>query len=155
MAFKKRDIPMSLEKIHLIFKTHLDVGFTDFARNVVTNYFENYIPGAIRLARQMRQAGESDRFVWTTGSWLIYEYLEQASPSKRAMLEEAIAAGDIAWHGLPFTTHSELMDAGLFRFGLSLSQEHRRQDDRRARAHPRDCAPDGGRRPAVPAHRGE
>ena len=38
-------------------------------------------------------------------------------------MEDAILAGDITWHGLPFTTHSELMDADLFRFGLSLSKE--------------------------------
>lgn len=109
-------------KIHLIFKTHLDVGFTDFSSNVVENYFHHYIPAAIRLAQGLRLPGSADRFVWTTGSWLIYEYLEQASPKDRSMMEEAISLGDIAWHGLPFTTHSELMDASLFRFGLSLSQ---------------------------------
>jgi hypothetical protein len=112
-----------VRKIHLIFKTHLDVGFTDLARNVVANYFTHYIPGAIRLAQELRRAGGLERFVWTTGSWLIYEYLEQGSVEERALMENAIAAGDIAWHGLPFTTHSELMDADLFRFGLSLAQE--------------------------------
>lgn len=122
---------VAVQRIHLIFKTHLDVGFTDFAHRVVSNYFEHYIPGAIRLARELRQAGGPERFVWTTGSWLIYEYLEQASIARRALMEEAIAAGDIVWHGLPFTTHSELMDAGLFRFGLSLSQELDRRFGRR------------------------
>ena len=61
--------------------------------------------------------------IWTTGSWLIYEYLEQAAPAARARMEEAIAAGDIAWHGLPFTTHTELMDPALLAFGLSLSKK--------------------------------
>ncbi len=115
--------PTSIRKIHLIFKTHLDVGYTDFARNVLENYIEHFIPNALRLARQLREAGGPERFVWTTGSWLIYEYLEQASPAKRAEIEAAIAAGDIAWHGLPFTTYTDMLDAGLFRFGLGLSQE--------------------------------
>ncbi|HPS41260.1 MAG TPA: hypothetical protein PK040_01565, partial [Anaerolineaceae bacterium] len=109
-------------KIHLIFKTHLDVGFTDFAAAVTHNYFKKYIPTALRVAREMRDSGCEDRFVWTTGSWLIYEFLEQASPAERADMEAGILAGDIAWHALPFTTHTELMDAELFRFGLSLSQ---------------------------------
>jgi hypothetical protein len=113
----------TLSKIHLVFKTHLDVGFTDFARNVVAQYFERDIPQAIRLAHQLRQDGGQERFIWTTGSWLIYEYLEQAGSESRKSLESAIDAGDITWHGLPFTTHSELMDADLFRFGLSLSQQ--------------------------------
>jgi hypothetical protein len=111
-----------IEVIHIIFKTHLDVGFTDFARNVVAKYFEDYIPRACHTARLLRHQAKSERFIWTTGSWLIYEYLEQASPQKRKALEHAIGAGDIIWHGLPFTTHSELMDASLFRYGLSLSQ---------------------------------
>ena len=27
----------------------------------------------------------------------------------------------MVWHGLPFTTHTEIMDASLFEFGLSIS----------------------------------
>lgn len=108
--------------IHLIFKTHLDVGFTDLARVVVQNYFKKYIPAALRVAREMRETGGRERFIWTTGSWLIYEYLEQATSTERNLMEEGILAGDIAWHALPFTTHTELMDAELFRFGLSLSK---------------------------------
>jgi len=114
---------MRLKKIHIIFKTHLDIGYTDLASKVIATYFDHYIPNAIELAKELRLAGDQDHFIWTTGSWLIYEYLEQASPKNRDRLEEAIAAGDIVWHGLPFTTHSELMDVDLFRFGLSLSQE--------------------------------
>ena len=113
----------SPQRIHVIFKTHLDVGFTDFARRVVENYFQNYIPRAIALARELRESESAERFIWTTGSWLIYEYLEQAAPEQRRAMEAAIQAGDIVWHALPFTTHSENMDAALFRFGLGLSQE--------------------------------
>ena len=111
-----------MRQIHLIFKTHLDVGFTDLAGKVVRNYFKHYIPSALRVAREMREAGGAEKFIWTTGSWLIYEYLEQASAQERKTMEEGILAGDIAWHALPFTTHTELMDAELYRFGLSLSK---------------------------------
>jgi len=41
-------------------------------------------------------------------------------------MEDAISAGDIVWHALPFTTHSELYDADIFRFGLGLSELDRR-----------------------------
>jgi hypothetical protein len=113
----------AIETVHLIFKTHLDIGFTDYARNVVTQYFEDFIPRAIETARFLRQEGGAERFIWTTGSWLIYEYLERADKKRRKQVEDAIEAGDLVWHGLPFTTHTELMDASLFRFGLSLSQQ--------------------------------
>lgn len=119
-----------IKRIHVIFKTHLDVGFTDFATNVVANYFNVYIPKAIQLAETMRQSGSPDRFIWTTGSWLIYEYLEKAGAAERKLMETAIARGDIAWHALPFTTHSENMDASLFRFGLSLSAALDRRFDK-------------------------
>src|SRR5215212_7266694 len=104
--------------VHLVFKTHLDVGFTDLAANVMEAYFEDFIPRAIEAARELRRRDGPERLVWTTGSWLIYEYLERASPDRRRSLEEAIEAGDVAWHGLPFTTHSELVDPGLFEYGL-------------------------------------
>src|SRR3954466_7423922 len=111
------------EVVHLVFKTHLDIGFTDFARNVVASYFDDFIPRALAVTEELRQSGDIASFRWTTGAWLIYEYLEQAAPVQRARLERAIQAGDIIWHGLPFTMHSELMDADLFAFGLSLSQQ--------------------------------
>jgi hypothetical protein len=112
-----------VEKIHLVFKTHLDLGFTHLANVVYRHYMDDFIPGALRLAATLRERESADRFVWTTGSWLIYHYLEEASSADRKRMEAAIAAGDIAWHALPFTTHTELMDADLFRFGLSLSQK--------------------------------
>ncbi|HSH78308.1 MAG TPA: DUF5054 domain-containing protein [Herpetosiphonaceae bacterium] len=61
--------------------------------------------------------------IWTTGSWLIYQQIEEASEDQRHRMEEAIAAGDITWHALPFTTHTELLDPSLFNFALSLSAD--------------------------------
>lgn len=109
-------------QVHLVFKTHFDAGFTDLANTVLDRYLEQHIPHAIRLARELRDSG-GDRFVWTTGAWLIHEFLERANPTDRKEMEGAILAGDIAWHALPFTTHSELMTADLFRFGLGVSQK--------------------------------
>lgn len=112
-----------IDTIHLIFKTHLDVGFTDLAGEVVDRYITQFIPQALNVAAELRERGQAERFVWTTGSWLIYEFLERASPAERAQMEQAIAAGDIAWHGLPFTVHSELMDPSLFVVGLDIAHE--------------------------------
>jgi hypothetical protein len=111
----------SVENVHVIFKTHLDIGFTDLSENVIRTYFESFIPAALSLSERFRKQGRKDRFIWTTGSWLIYEYLEQAIPDNRRRMEEAIVAGDIVWHGLPFTTHSELIDDSLFMLGTALS----------------------------------
>lgn len=115
--------PGALKEIHLVFKTHLDVGFTALARNVVHQYLEQFIPAAIDTAAELRREGREERFIWTTGSWIIWEYLERARGRRLKQMEEAIAAGDIVWHALPHTTWTEMMDPAMFRFGLSLGQE--------------------------------
>lgn len=111
-----------IKRVHLVFKTHLDIGFTDLASAVTERYMTQFIPSAIETARELRTRGGAERLVWTTGSWLIATYLEKASPENRKKLEEAIGRGDITWHALPFTTHTELMDAHLCSFGLSVSK---------------------------------
>ena len=115
--------PQHHKTVHVIFKTHLDIGYTDLARNVELKFFNEFLPAAIKLARMFREQGSANRFVWTTGSWLICEYLEQASKTDRRIFEKAIADSDINWHAMPFTVHSELMDRSLFEFGLNLSAE--------------------------------
>ncbi len=112
-----------LRKIIVLFKTHLDVGFTDLAANVVDRYMTEYIPRALDIAQELNLPGQERRFVWTTGSWLIAEYLRTAPAPRRAAMENAIRRGDVSWHGLPFTLHSELADARLYDYGLGIARE--------------------------------
>jgi len=113
----------AIEKIIVVFKTHLDIGFTDFASEVIRKYNEVYIPRAIAVGEELAAMGREEGFMWTTGSWLIYQYLEQAGEKEKARAERAIANGMLRWHALPFTMHSECADDELYRYGLSLSQE--------------------------------
>ncbi|MBI5938973.1 MAG: DUF5054 domain-containing protein [Caulobacterales bacterium] len=110
------------QTVHLVFKTHLDIGFTRSAAAVTEDHLRRSIPAAIALARRLRDAG-GDRFVWTTGSWLMTEALERSRGRARRELERALGEGDLAWHALPFTTHTELLDPGLVRYGLSLARD--------------------------------
>lgn len=115
---------MRPETIHLVFKTHLDIGFTDHAEAVRRIYHERFIPQALATAEHFhREDPVEPRFVWTTGAWLIHDHLATGTPAQVARLEQAIERGLIRWHGLPFTTHSELMSPGVFRAGLSYSAE--------------------------------
>ncbi|MFD0714539.1 DUF5054 domain-containing protein [Paenibacillus sp. GCM10027626] len=118
---EERTIRGAIDTVHVVFKTHLDIGFTDMACNVVAKYKNEFIPKALSLAERL--AGEEGAsFVWTTGSWLIERYLADAGDAERERMERAIRDGHIAWHGLPFTTHTELLDASLFRYGLSIAR---------------------------------
>jgi len=119
-----------VKRVHVVFKTHLDIGFTDLARHTVNRYINQFIPHAMETARLLRERGGKERLVWTTGSWLIDMYLKQAEGEDLVRFLEALEHGDIAWHSLPFTTHTELMDKHLCSYGLSLS---RRLDKRFSR----------------------
>jgi Domain of unknown function (DUF5054) len=110
-----------VQRVLVTFKCHLDVGFSDTQASVMRKYFDQYFPLAIRTATARREAGQ-DRYVWTTGSWLLYEYLEQASAYDRGRMEQAIAAGDIAWHALPFSWQSEMLDRSMIEGCLGLSK---------------------------------
>lgn len=115
---------MTQKRIHLVFKTHLDIGFTDHAANVRRQYHEQFIPQAIATGEHFyAENPDAPAFIWTTGAWLIWDHLNSQDAQRVKRLERAIERGLIAWHGLPFTTHTELMSPALFRAGLTYAQE--------------------------------
>jgi hypothetical protein len=110
--------------VHLIFKTHLDIGFTDLAERVRAQYRTQFIPQAIATAEHFHaEDPDNPAFIWTTGAWLILDHLETGTPDEVRRLEDAIGRGLITWHALPFTSHTELMSPALFRAGLSCARE--------------------------------
>jgi hypothetical protein len=48
------DTPV-LSKIHVVYMTHLDLGFTNSTRNVCDTYFNEYFPAAFATADQLRR----------------------------------------------------------------------------------------------------
>ena len=76
-----------MKKVIVVSKTHLDLGFTDYAENIRQKYIDTFIPEAIDLAESVNKDGKK-YFVWTTGSWILKEALEV--PERKAKLENAI-----------------------------------------------------------------
>ncbi|NLX82829.1 MAG: DUF5054 domain-containing protein [Clostridiales bacterium] len=112
---------MDIRKVHVIFKTHLDIGFTDLASSVTQNYLEHFIPAALATARLHNMKGQPKRFVWTVGAYLIDLALRTGSTALIRDLEAAIHAGDITYHALPYTLHSELCSPALLKAGLGIA----------------------------------
>lgn len=108
-----------MKKVIVVSKTHLDLGFTDFASNIKKKYINEYIPGAIDLAENLNR-GESKKFIWTTGSWILKEALIKGNACQRERLIKAIKCGNIVPHAMPFTTHTELLDEYTLGYGLSI-----------------------------------
>lgn len=110
-----------MKKIHIISKTHLDLGFTDYAAEIEKLYLDDFFPRAAALAEELNTVKK--RFVWTTGSWIIEKALHDSSSENKKTLERALEKGDIVPHALPFTTHTELLDEDTFCYGLEIGQK--------------------------------
>lgn len=109
-----------MKKVFVVSKTHLDLGFTDYAENIRKQYIDKFIPEAIELAEKVNQNGKK-YFIWTTGSWILKEALLDKDQSEK--LRKAIADGNIAPHAMPFTIHTEFLDADSLDYGLSMVDE--------------------------------
>jgi hypothetical protein len=111
----------AVKRVLVMFKCHFDLGFIDTQAAIIHTYFEKHFPEALRIAATMRQISD-DRYVWTTGSWLLYEYLEQGTGEQRKLMEQAVSRGDIAWHALPYTWQTEFLDRSMIAGLLGLSR---------------------------------
>ncbi len=109
---------MKKKDVLVIFKTHLDIGFTDYSENIVRNYLDKFIPNAIKVGYELKDTDTP--FIWTTGSWLIHRALKEDTTG---IVDRAVRDGVLNWHSLPFTTHTELMNKSLFEMGLDISDE--------------------------------
>ena len=109
--------------MYVVFKTHLDVGFTDLSSVVTQRYITEFIPKALEVSEKLRAENASEKYVWTTGAWLIWKYLHTASPQEVERLEAAIRRGDIVWNSVPYTVESESMNLDLFETCLLLSHK--------------------------------
>lgn len=123
VQLKGQEINTSVEKVYVVFKTHLDVGFTDLSSVVTQRYITEFIPKALDVSEKLRAENASEKYVWTTGAWLIWKYLHTASPKEVERLEAAIRRGDIVWNSVPYTVESESMNRDLFETCLLLSHK--------------------------------
>ena len=118
-----QEINTSVDKVYVVFKTHLDVGFTDLSSVVTQRYITEFIPKALDVSEKLRAENTDEQYVWTTGAWLIWKYLHTASPKEIERLEAAIRRGDIVWNSVPYTVESESMNLDLFETCLLLSHK--------------------------------
>ncbi len=119
--FGRKKAVKKTKKLLVLYKTHLDVGYTDLSQNVLNLYLNGHIPHTVDTVLKVNSDGKK-RYVWQTGSWLIDEYLKHAHGTDLERAEEAIRKGYISWHALPCTFHTELFSRELLDYGLRISQ---------------------------------
>ena len=128
-AWRRSQAAANITTVHVVFMTHLDIGFTKLARDVCEDYFFMHFPNGIALSAELRAAGGAARYAVTTHPWLIHEFYDAAADCARtarnasmlALMDAAIAAGDVRWHGKPMNNFVELEDGPWFASSLLLS----------------------------------
>ena len=116
-----------INKVILVFKTHFDIGFTDLAANVIDIYSNSMLDEVLATCKATQHMGKQ-QYVWTLPAWPLQSILQNASEDKRRELEALIERGQIAWHALAFTSHTDFCSAEEYieslRFGRELSQQY-------------------------------
>lgn len=112
----------NLKKVFVVFKTHFDIGFTHLAKEVVSWYGKGMIEDVLQVCRATKDEPEGHRYVWTVPSWPMRKTLETIEkPEVLEETEEYLHSGQLVWHGLPFTTHTEVSGVEDFIRGMEIS----------------------------------
>ena len=118
-------IGVKLKRVVVVFKTHFDIGYTDLASNVVRRY--QNIDDRQRPGRLRRVASTAERTSFRPGTlpgWPMAQILWPGqTPERRTRVETAVRDGQLVWHALPVTTHTESLDLEDLVRGLRFSSE--------------------------------
>lgn len=137
-----------IDRVHVVWMNHLDVGFTNNIASVLNIYFHEYFTKAIATAAVVNKPGQPPIFRYTSHAWLLDIFLNcprhlglqcpasaaagelGASPDYDpgcvvcpnatlvAAVEQGIRDDIITWHAFPFNAEPELADAGLLLGGI-------------------------------------
>ena len=110
-----------VKKIILVFKTHFDIGFTDLSANVIRQYAGPMLRDVIETCQATEGLGHL-RYVWTMPAWPLWYISEHCEAELRPELERLIRKGQIVWHGLPFTSHTDFCAPEEYAQGLQYAR---------------------------------
>jgi hypothetical protein len=114
--------PANIKHVWVVFKTHLDIGYTDRIEDVLKKYRVNMMDGALKVVEASRDLPPEKRFSWTLAGWPLTHVLgPRQEPARKARIEQAVREGAITFHALPFTTHTETQDLEDLVRGLGYS----------------------------------
>ncbi len=124
---ESRTLPRSpVRQVIVVFKTHFDIGYTDFASNIVARYRTTMIDQALEVAERNRDLPAGQKFVWTVPGWPAFKILEDwpgQTFERRTSVQRAFQEGRFYAHALPFTLHTELLELEDLTWGLGYSSQ--------------------------------
>lgn len=103
--------PANITDLWVVFKTHLDIGYTDTIEEVLKKYRGPMMEGALKVVEASRELPPEQRFSWTLAGWPLTHVLgPQQDAARKVRIEQAVREGAITFHALPFTLHTETDD---------------------------------------------
>lgn len=111
-----------VKKIILVFKTHFDIGFTDLPSRVIDKYASSMLDDVITTCKTTTHMDKL-KYVWTMPSWPLKVIIERCSASQKKDLDSLIENGQIVWHALPYTSHTDFCTAAEYIEGLGYAKE--------------------------------
>lgn len=89
-----------LETIYVVvFKTHVDLGFTDLPSQVAKQYTQEMAHDVLAICEKTAHLQEGHRFVWTVPSWVLDESLKHADSELRLQnVREMATEQTLAFH---------------------------------------------------------
>lgn len=119
-----------VREVIVTFKTHFDIGYTDLASKVVQRYRTTMIDQALKVVEQNRTLPADRQFIWTIPGWPMTKILEDwpgQTPERKQQILQAFKDGRFVVHGLPFTTHTELLEPEDLVRGLGFAAQLSRE----------------------------
>ncbi len=111
----------AVKEIILVFKTHFDIGYTDFAEAVVQKYSTTMMQNALSIVEKNKSLPADKQFTWTVSGWPMEQILQQSAPSIKSQVESALKKGNFAVHALPFSMQTESSDLEALVRGMNIS----------------------------------
>ncbi|KAJ8311290.1 hypothetical protein KUTeg_011157 [Tegillarca granosa] len=131
----QKDVPVT--RVHLIFMSHLDVGYDAYIGFIINEYFDTYFPRAISMAEGLVDSKYGERFIYTTHPWLVSLYIDCPpnfflagnvqihcpKPEAIKAFTDAVNKGYITWHAGPMNMQFEMFEPSLANFSLQISAD--------------------------------
>lgn len=117
-------------KVITVFKTHVDIGFTDLPHKVLENYSRRMLEDVVATCEQSQSDAPAHRFIWTMPAFPLLYALEHAESGLRRRAEALIHNGQLVWHALPFTLRTEFFSRFELEQSLFYARELCRRYDR-------------------------
>lgn len=114
-------------EVIVVFKTHFDIGYTDWADNVKYNYAGSMVEGALSIIDSSGKMPAHQQFRWIVAGWPMKEMLARSEPAVNQQIEKAISRQHFSVHALPFTFETEASDAESLVRSLTYSSEINRK----------------------------